>query len=835
MDWKKALPHLVSVIIMAVVAVLYCSPVLQGKMLAQDDTIKSISQSKESRDYRDETGEESLWTTRVFSGMTIFHIGLSVSTNVTSYLKSALLGDLPKTVNIIFATMLGFYLLQIIMGVNPWLALVLSLGYGLSSNLIVSLLAGHNTKVLSIGLLAPAIGGLLLGLNGKKYLGAFVTVLSLSMLIISNHYQIMFYYLLIALSIGAVYLFYAVKEKAVAERLKNVGLLVAAGLVALLPNIGKVYNTYEHSAETIRGKKSELTVSSQGSEDVKVTGLDKDYAMRWSYGPLETFTLVIPSFMGGATGEALPENGNVEESLKRYNLNRQQKESILTRAPVYVGEQPFLLGTVYFGAGFIFLFILALFLFKGRTRAWVITLIAVSLIISWGRHFDIITGLLFDYFPMYNKFRTPSMALAIAGLAIPLFGALGLQKILSRQIDNIDFQKAFKMALYVTGGMMVLLLLYGLVNDWIGPNDGQYQTKNSPWGIDEVYQALLADRKGRYLSDWFISTVIMAITAGLVWFYQKGKTSIAIVVMVLGIVFTGDMWRVSKRYLDNDDFITKREWDAKFAPSPADLAILKDKDPHYRVLNATLNPWTDGQTCYYHENVGGHHAAKLRRYQDLIEHELSAQLQNLNKGLMQADQRILLNPEMAKQMPVYNMLNTKYYIIQDNNPGGAVLNRAACGNAWFVDEIKQVNSADAEMSSLARFDPLSTAVIHSDFSEELYNYNFGKSANASITLEEITPKYLKYSSNNAHDGLAVFSEVYYPDGWEAFIDGQPADIYRANYILRTIKVPAGDHIIEMKFDPASFQIGKNISLAGSLIFALFAAGMLFLYIKKREE
>ena len=835
MDWKKAIPHLVAIIVMAVVAALYCSPVLQGKMLAQDDTIKSISQSKESKDYREETGEEALWTTRVFSGMTIFHIGLVVSTNVTTYVKSMLLDWLPKTVNIIFATMLGFYLLQIIMGVNPWLALVLSLGYGLSSNLIVSLLAGHNTKVLSIGFLAPAIGGLILGLNGKKYLGAFVTVLSLSMLIISNHYQIMYYYLLIALSIGAVYLFYAVNEKTVAELLKNAGLLVAAGLIALLPNIGKVYNTYEHSAETIRGKKSELTASNQGGENAKGTGLDKEYAMRWSYGPLETFTLVVPSFMGGATGEALPENGNVEESLKRYNLTRQQKESILSRAPVYVGEQPFLLGTVYFGAGFIFLFILALFLFKGRTRAWVITVIVVSLVISWGRHFDIITGLLFDYFPMYNKFRTPSMALAIAGLAIPLFGALGLQRILSKEIDNIDFQKAFKMAFYITGGMMVLLLLYGLMNDWIGPNDGQYQTKNSPWGIDEVYEALLADRKGRYLSDWFISTVIMAITAGLIWFYQKGKTSIAIVVVALGVIFTGDMWRVSKRYLDNDDFITQREWDAKFAPSPADLAILQDKDPHYRVLNATLNPWTDGQTCYFHENVGGHHAAKLRRYQDLIENELSAQLQNLNKGLMQADQRILLNPEMAKQMPVYNMLNTKYFIIQENNPGGAALNQAACGNAWFVEEIKQVNSADAEMSSLANFDPLKTAVIHSDFSEELYNYNFGKSANASIKLEEITPKYLKYSSSNDQDGLAVFSEVYYPDGWEAFIDGQPADIYRANYILRTIKIPAGDHTIEMKFDPASYHVGKNLSLAGSLIFALFAAGMLFLYFKKREE
>lgn len=828
---KELLTHIGSIAIIVIVAVLYCSPVLQGKRLVQDDIVKNVAQGHETREYREANGEEPLWTTRVFSGMTTFHISTRFATNIVMYVDDVVREWLPRTANIIFVSMLGFYILLVVFGVNPWLALAAALTYGLSTNLTVSLVAGHVTKVLSIAYLAPAIGGVVLALTSKRLLGSLIALIFTSLMIRSNHLQILYYFLLISLVIGIVMLIYAIREKTLNNLMKSVGLLAIAAIIAVLPNAGKMYNAYEHSEDTIRGGKSEL--ASKDEQDKG--GLDRDYAMRWSYGPLETMTIVVPSFMGGASTEALPEDGNVAEELKKFQLNRQQKEGILAAAPSYIGEQPFLLGTVYFGAGFIFLFILALFIVKGRQRAWILGVIVLSLIISWGRHFEIVTGFLFDYFPLYNKFRTPSMALAISGIAIPLLGMLGLHKIISGEVEKADLQKALKFTIYIAGGLMLLLFLYGFLNDWIGPKDAQYQNqKNSPWAIDAIYEALLDDRKGRYMTDWFISTLVMAVTAFLVWSHNRGKMAITSLTIILGVVFLADMWHVSKRYLSNDDFASERDYQKNFLATPADQAILQDQEPHYRVVNVTKNPWTDGMTCYHHENVGGHHAAKLQRYQDLIENALSTQLGKLNGALMQQGERIVMNPGQAGQLPVYNMLNTKYYIVQANTPGGAVLNPAACGNAWFVQNIQKAASADEEMQALAAFNPVNTAIVSQEFESELYNYSFGKSGNANITLTEFSPNQLKYSSSNQEDGLAVFSEIYYPNGWEAFIDNEPAEVYRVNYVLRAMKIPAGDHTIEMRFEPSSFSTGRNISLAGSILFVLFAAGMIY-YSRKQNE
>jgi uncharacterized membrane protein YfhO len=303
----------------------------------------------------------------------------------------------------------------------------------------------------------------------------------------------------------------------------------------------------------------------------------------------------------------------------------------------------------------------------------------------------------------------------------------------------------------------------------------------------------------------------------------------------LALVFGGDMWRVSKRYMAEDDFVSEREFTALFNPTPADQAILQDPDPHYRVLNATKNPWTDGGTCYLHENVGGHHAAKLQRYQDLIETQLSSQLQQLNGGLMQTEQSILLSPQAAKQMPVYNMLNTKYFIVQANNPAGAVRNPQACGNAWFVNQIQTAANADEEVASLATFNPLETAVLSAEVASEMGNLSIGKGQDASVTLTSFTPNHLKYTSNNDSEGLAVFSEIFYADGWEAYIDGAPATIYRVNYVLRGLNIPAGQHEIEMRFSPSSYSLGNNMSLAGSALFLLFAGGLFYLHHKKRLD
>lgn len=827
---KNLLPHVGPILIIIVAAFLYCFPVIEGKEIVQTDIVNNKAQYEETKRFREEHGEEPLWTTRVFSGMTTFNIGTEFNTNILIPIGRLITSIIPAGVNLIVISCIGFYIMLVLFGVSPWLALIGALGYGLSSNLLVSLMAGHNTKILGIAYMAPAVASVVIAYRGRIFIGAALSMLFIGLLVMSNHYQIVYYFLLISLIVGITYFVHAITTKTLPQFAKTTLILVVAGIIGFIPNFSKIYNVYEHGKETIRGGRTLLSSRDKADEG----GLDRDYAMSWSYGIMESFTVVVPSFMGGASGEALPENGNVAEALNKFQLSRQQKEQILAQAPTYVGDQPFILGPVYFGAAFIFLFILALFIVNERIKVWVIAISVLSFFIAWGRHFEIFTDLMFDYFPFYNKFRTPSMALAIAGFAMPFLALFGLQQVFSGKVDNVQFKKAMRMALYVTGGLMALLLLYGLTSDWIGPNDKQYQGKNSPWGIDEIYQALLADRKGRFMNDWLLSTAIMAICAALLWFYKKGSVKTPVVLAVLALVIAGDSWRVSKRYLNNDNFVTSRNYDAQFAPTPADQAILADNDPHFRVVNLTRNPWTDGMTSYHHENIGGHHAAKLQRYQDLIENQLSPQLQFINRGLLQSGDRIMLNPEVAQQLSAFNMLNTKYYVVQ-NDENGVVMNPKALGNAWFVTDLRKVNTADEEMAAIAEIDPASTAIVHQEFAEALYNYQFGRSDGANVTLTSVLPNRLTYTSQNSVDGLAVFSELYYPNGWNAFVDGEPAEVYRVNYLLRAMKLPAGTHEIEMRFEPSSYVIGERVSLGGSILAVVFAGSMIALYYRKRKS
>lgn len=819
--FQRAMPHLASVLIIITAAFIYCSPVLKGKTLAQPDILKHEALAKETHDYR-EMGEEPLWTSHVFSGMTTFNISTAFKTNVFIYLKKSF-QSLPKGINVIFLSCLGFYLMLLMLGVNPWLALVGALAYGFSSNLLSSLMAGHNTKVMAIAYMAPAMGGVALAFRGKLLPGAFLMALFTGLLVAATHYQIAYYFLLTCVLAGVVYGFYAFREKQLPQFAKTAGVLVLAGLLGFAPNFSKVYNVYEHNKETIRGGNKPLAEATEK----KSGGLDRSYAMSWSHGVLESFTVVVPNFMGGSSAEALPANGEVAELVGKQARNQKLK------GPTYIGDQPFLQGVVYFGSGFIFLFILAIFVVDPKIRAWLLSVVVLSFFIAWGKNFSVFTDLLFDYLPFYNKFRTPSMALAMAGIAIPTLGVLGLAKIFAID-DKAAFKTAFMRALYVSGGLLVLLLLYGLVNDWTGPKDAELQSK-APWNNPTLYDALLADRKSLYLKDWMVSMVVMVITAGLIWFHKRGSIKMGVAIGILGVVFVADMWRVSKRYLNDDSFIAERQYDNQFAPTPADKYILSDNDPHFRVINFTTNPWTDGMTCYHHENIGGHHAAKIQRYQDMIEHHFSTQVPLLNQGISQTPQGLKMNPQVSQRMTAYNMMNTKYFIA-DTKKEGVILNPTACGNAWFVESIKQVSSHREEMDEVANIDPLRTAIVHEEFADDLYNYNFGKGAQASIELTSFKPHTMVYQSQNAQDGLAVFSEVIYTNGWKAYVDGVETDIYRVNYLIRAIKVPAGTHEIEMRFEPSSYAIGEGVSMAGSVLFLLLAGGLFFsLYRKKNQQ
>lgn len=832
-DKKSIFIHLGAIIAMIVAAVLYCSPVLQGEILAQDDISVHKAESKETVDFRERTGEEPLWTSRVFSGMTTFNISTIFKGDVMGYID-ALRIWLPKPVHIIIVTMLGFYLLLIAFKVDPWLALIGAIGYGLSSNLLISLLAGHNTKVLTIGYMAIGVAGLYKMYNKKWLAGALLTALGSGLMLRSGHYQIIFYFMLIGASMTIVYLIEAIKTKTTSDFAKALGIIAISAIVGVLPSAGKAYNVYSHTSATIRGGESKLD-KTEAESNKSNKGLDIDYAMRWSYGKLETMTLVVPSFMGGASGEALSSDGNVAKALNKFQISKKQKEQILERAPLYTGSQPFILGPVYMGASFIFLFILSLFVVKGPTRNWILGALVISLTISWGRHFEVVTSFLFEYFPIYNKFRTPSMALAIAGLVIPTLGIIGLNRAISKSYDETEFIKALKYSIYVTGGLMALLLVYGITNDWVGVNDASIQTQNSPWSFDEVYDALKADRKSHYLGDWTISTVIMLITAGVVFAMKKNKLNNTLAYLILALLIGGDMARVSKRYLNNDEFSKEVDFSKRFAATAADQSILKDTDPHHRVINLSVSPWTDGLTCYHHENIGGHHAAKLQRYQELIENQLSPQIQKLQQGLRQQGDRIFLDPIAAQDLPVYNMLNTKYFILQPNNANGYAQNPAACGNAWFVSEIQKAQTAREEMDALRNFDPNKTAIVSAEFEDQIYSYNFGKSADSKIELEVFEPNRLVYTTSNQQDGLAVFSEIYYKNGWVATIDNEEAEIVRVNYLLRGLKIPAGKHEVVMEFKPESYPLGQGITYAGSVLFVLFTGTLAFLFFRRNEE
>lgn len=821
LDLKSMLPHVVAVISIIVAAFIYCSPVIDGKTLVQSDIVKHKAQAHESQELRKQ-GKETLWTSRVFSGMSTFNIDAKFKTNIMRGIGRSI-SLFPRGVNLIIASCIGFYILLLLLGMNPWVAMIAAIAYGLSSNLLSSIMAGHNTKVLSIAYLAPAMGSVALAFNGKRFIGGVLTALFVGLLISANHYQIVYYFLLSSILAGIIYLIFAIKEKALPEYGKTVIVLVLAGILGFAPNFSKVYNVYEHSQETIRGGKKILSSKS----DKDAGGLDRSYAFSWSHGVMESFCVVVPAFMGGASAEELPEDGAVAELVGKQRRNQP------LMAPTYIGDQPFLQGVIYFGAAFIFLFILSLFVVNDKIKVWLLAVVVLSFFIAWGRHFSFFTYFLFDYFPLYNKFRTPSMALAMAGISIPALGMLALSKAFSKDLDKEKFLKGVKLAIYTSGGLMLLLLLYGLTNDWMGPGDVKLQSQK-PWNNPQLFEALLADRKSLYMSDWMLSTVIMAICAGSIWIYIKGKLKFSYVLMLIALITIGDMWRVSKRYLNEASFIVDKQYEKQYAPSPADQFILSDKDPHYRVLSLLGNPWTDGLTCYHHENIGGHHAAKIQRYQDMIENQLGTQLQIINKAILQGQNGLTMNPAVSRTMTAYNMLNTKYYIVQ-KNAQGVVENPTACGNAWFVNSVKRVSSHDEEMAAISDIDPLETAIIHKEFEADLYNYSISKPSNSSIALTSFDPNRLEYESNNSADGLGVFSEVYYTVGWKAFIDGNEVPIYRANYILRALKIPAGKHKIEMVFAPSSYAVGENISLAGSAIFLLFAGGMFYFLFKNKTK
>lgn len=797
--FKKFLPHILVVVGLAALALGYMNPVLKGKTLVQSDIVNFLGMSKEIKDFREATGEEPLWTNSMFGGMPAYQISTLYPSNWSKKILKAFKSVLPQPADYLFLMLIGGYLMFLMMGV-PWrYALVGSIAFAFASYTVIIIEAGHNSKVHAMAYMAPVLGSILLTYRGRIWLGSALLALFLSLQIGTNHLQITYYLLLTVLILGIVKLVDAVRQNQFPQFAKATGLMVIAALFAVGPNFGALWTTADYGQETMRGK-SELSAKKESS------GLDKDYAMRWSYGVGETFTLLVPNFMGGSSMNSFLSD---EESAtyQGFVSNRpttqeeaQQMQQLQQMTTSYWGAQPFTSGPVYLGAIIVFLAVLAMFVIKTNDKWWLLGAFILSIMLSWGENFAAFSDLFFNYFPGYNKFRAVSMTLVIAQLVLPVLAVLGLKAFFDAE-NRKELQKPLMIATGVVGGLcLVFALVPSIFLDFMTGQDTNLIGTRFEWLLDGLQE----DRAGLLKSDAMRSLVFVLLAAGLLFVYQMNKVKAGVVGLVIATLVLVDLWTVDQRYLTEDDFVRKSKAKNLIAPTAADKQILADKDPNFRVINLAANTFNDSKASYFHKSIGGYHGAKLKRYQELVDSCIS-----------------------QTNLAVLNMLNTKYFITPDAQGRPSVRrNPLALGNAWFVEDFKIVENADQELNFLTRndFNPEKVAVIDKRFEDKLNGFQTAKDSASDIYFVEYKPNYLKYETEASQDQLAVFSEIYFANGWNAYVDGELKPHWRANYVLRSMVVPAGEHTVEFKFEPEIYHTGEKVSLAGSILLILFVIG-----------
>lgn len=808
---KRILPHLAAIATFALLTIAYFLPYYQDMTLSQGDVTQWEGMSKEIVDWnKAHPNDPALWTDGMFGGMPAVQISLTFTGNFVTKLYQSVSKVFPNAASYMFMMFVGFYILLLCFDVNPWLSMAGAIAYGLTAFFIQSVEAGHNTKVQAISLMAPALGGMILAYRKNILLGAAVMALFLAMTIDSNHMQVAYYLLITMGIIGVYYLVESILEKRIAHFAKATGALIIAGILAVMPSVGNIWSTQEYAKETIRGGASELTQKKQATDG----GLDFEYATRWSYGfgDGEILSLLIPNMKGGSSGGELSEDSYVYKEMMAKGVAENMAQRYIKQMPLYWGAQPFTSGPVYLGAAIVFLFLFSMLIVRSNIKWALLTVTIISILLAAG-HNTPFFKMLFNVLPFFNKFRTPSMALVIAQLTVPLMAILGLNELLNGTVSKDELLKKLQIAGGITAGIVVLFgVLGGMFFSFGSEGDKQYYDNGNGWLMD----AIKKDRASLLRADAFRSLFFIAAAFGLLWFYLKDKLGKQVLLGGITLVFLLDGWMVAKRYLNSDNFIESSKYQSNHTPTQADLEILKDTDPHYRVFNTTRDPFNDAMTSYYHQSVGGYHAAKLIRYQDLIENQIS-----------------------KYNMHVLDMLNTKYVIVAPK--GGAPQaqrNPGALGNAWFVREIKWVKNADEEMAALTNFDPKNTLVVDERYKKDVPEGSIGADSAALIRLKEYTPNRVSYFSNSSTSQVAVFSEIYYDNkkGWDAFIDGKPVDHFRGDYVLRAMVVPAGSHQIEFKFEPKSIVEGNKIAYAGSFLLFAFVFGTLgFAGFKKYKE
>ncbi|WP_103068032.1 YfhO family protein [Aquimarina sediminis] len=798
---KRFLPHIFVVLGFIIVSLVYFNPVLSGKKMRQGDIVQYTGMARQQTDFRNQTGEEPYWADNAFGGMPTYQLGAQYP---HSYIKKLdrLIRFLPRPADYLFLYFVGFYILLLVLRVDYKLAFLGSLAFGFSTYFIIIIGVGHNAKAHAIGYMPLVLSGIILTFRKKYIWGFLLLAISMALEIAANHFQMTYYLFLLVLVLGVSYLVDAYRKKEIPSYFKSIGVMMVAVLFSILLNATSLLATKEYTQFSTRGDTG-LTIQSDGKEK-KSSGLDFDYITQYSYGKLESFNLFIPRFMGGASYENLGTDSNVYKELLRLGVSPSQAKSYTEHVQTYWGDQPIVGAPAYIGATVLFLFVFALFLVKGRLKWWIVGGSILALLLSWGHNFSFLTEFFINFFPLYNKFRAVSSIQVIIELCVPVLAIIGIHKLLNDSVIHETKIKALKYTTAIVGGIALLFLLFkSTLFNFSGLGDSMLLEQGGP----DYLRAIKEDRKEIFTIDTIRSLVLVLLIASGCWFYLKGKLKENLLLVGLGALIVFDLVLVDWKYVNNSNFVSSREFNKPFIANEADKEIFKDKG-HFRVFDLTANPFNSGRASYFHNALGGYHAAKPGRIQDLFEFYLA-----------------------KNDVEVMNMFNIKYIITQDKEGVKALTNPYANGNAWFVSTIKQVDSANDEILALKDLDIKTEAIINSKFKEEFPKTKYSTDSLSYITLIDHKPNHLVYESNSKEDGFAVFSEVYYP-GWQALIDGKPMSHAQVNYILRGMPISAGKHKIEFRFEPQVIKTGSVITLTSSIIFMLILIGGIYFQYKK---
>ncbi len=800
---RKFLPHLIVLLGFIIVSLGYFSPVLSGKKIKQNDIVQYTGMARQQTDFRNQTGDEPYWADNAFGGMPTYQLGAQYPHH---YIKKVdqLIRFLPRPADYLFLYFVGFYILLLVLKVDYKLAFLGSLAFGFSTYFIIIIGVGHNAKAHAIGYMPLVLSGIILTFQRKYILGFLLLAVSMALEIVANHFQMTYYLFLLVIVLGISYLIDAYKKKELSHFFRSIGIMTGAVFLALLLNATSLLATREYTKYSTRGT-SDLTIESNGAVKTK-SGLDFAYITEYSYGILETFNLFIPRFMGGSSAEDVGIDSNMYEELLALGVKPNQAKSYVKSAPTYWGDQTFIGAPAYIGAVIVFLFVFALFLVKGRLKWWIVGGTILTLLLSWGRNFSFLTELFIDYFPLYDKFRAVSSIQVIVELCLPILAIIGLHRLLNDFVKKEEKIKALKYSTAIVGGLALIFLLFkSVLFDFSGAMDKLLLDQ----GGANYLRSIKEDRKAMFTTDTLRSLILVLLVATGIWYYLKGKLKENLLLISIGVLILFDLISVDYKYVNKDNFVTSREFNKPFIATSADKEIIQDTE-HFRVYDLLAGPFNSGRAPYFHNALGGYHAAKLGRIQDIYDFYLT-------KG----------------NVGILNMFNVKYFIVQDEDGIHANRNTYANGNAWFVEKIKLVDTADQEILALKEIDNKTEVVVNAKNKDLITQNTYKTDSLATIQLISHQPNKLVYESKNFSDGFAVFSEVYYKDGWQAYIDNVPVSHMQVDYVLRGMSIPAGNHKIEFKFEPQVVRTGSSITLVSSIVLLLLIVGGIFYVYRKK--